>query len=93
MFRSVFVTLVVAVVCFCSSGSAQSDSADRAGIKAVLDAHGAAWTRGDADAATAILTDDADWVSGGGRVFVGRPAITQMHKTSLCIRSPSVGSL
>jgi uncharacterized protein (TIGR02246 family) len=57
--------------------------ADRAAIQAVLDAHGAAWTRGDADAATATLTEDADWVSGSGRMFVGRPAITQMHRDLL----------
>lgn len=60
-----------------------AEAADRAAIKAVLDAHGAAWTRGDADAATATLTEDADWVSGSGKVLVGRSAILQMHRDML----------
>ena len=59
------------------------EATERAAIKAVLDARGAAWTRGDAAAATAILTDDADWVSGGGTVLVGRPAIAKMHRDML----------
>jgi uncharacterized protein (TIGR02246 family) len=59
------------------------EAADRAAIKAVLDSHGAAWTRGDVTAATATLTEDADWVSGSGRVFVGRSAITKMHRDVL----------
>ena len=80
MFKRVFVALLVAVS-LCGYSTAQSSEAvDRAAIQKVLDAHGTAWTRGDADAAAAILTDDADWVSGSGRVFVGRPAITQMHR-------------
>jgi uncharacterized protein (TIGR02246 family) len=49
----------------------------------VLDAHGAAWTRGDVAAAVATLTEDADWVSGGGTVLVGRDAIAAMHREML----------
>ena len=38
--------------------SAQSNqTADVTAIKAVLDAHGGAWTRGDAAGAAAVLTD------------------------------------
>lgn len=85
MFKRIVVALVVAIpFSLCDSVTAQSsESADRAAIQSVLDAHGAAWTRGDADAATATLTEDADWVSGSGRVFVGRPAITKMHRDVL----------
>ena len=82
MFRGTLAVLIVAVPLslFASSPKESSESADRAAIQSVLDAHGAALTRGDAYSATAILTEDADWVSGGGRVFVGRPAITKMHR-------------
>jgi hypothetical protein len=47
-------------------------SADVTAIKAVLDAHGSAWTRGDSASAASVLTDDADWVSGSGKTFVER---------------------
>lgn len=85
MFRRVFaVLLLTMLLTLHGSDPAQSgEGADRAAIKSVLDAHGAAWTRGDADAATAALTEDADWVSGSGKVFVGRPAILQMHRDML----------
>ncbi len=85
MFKRIVVALVVAIpFSLCDSSTPQSaESADRAAIQSVLDAHGAAWTRGDSDAATATLTEDADWVSGTGRVFVGRPAITKMHRDVL----------
>jgi uncharacterized protein (TIGR02246 family) len=64
--------------------AAQSDHSDDAkAIQAVLDAHGAAWTRGDAAAAAAVLTDDADWVSGSGKTFSGRQEIEAMHKQLL----------
>lgn len=62
---------------------AQKESAERAAIQAVLDAHGDAWTRGDAKAAVVILTEDADWVSGDGQVFEGRAAIESMHREAL----------
>lgn len=61
----------------------QKDAAERAAIQAVLDAHGTAWTKGDAKAAVAVLTEDADWVSGGGQIFEGRAAIEAMHRESL----------
>ena len=57
--------------------------ADRAAIQALLDAHGAAWTKGDAAAAAAVMTEDADWVSGSGAVYEGRPAIEAMHRREL----------
>ena len=85
MFRGVLIVLLLTIpLTLHGSKSSQSgEAADRAAIKAVLDAHGAAWTRGDADAATATLTEDADWVSGSGTVLVGRPAILQMHRDML----------
>ena len=85
MFRGVFIALLLTMPPSVrgSEPSQSSEAADRAAIKAVLDAHGAAWTRGDADAATAILTEDADWVSGSGKVFVGRRAILKMHRDLL----------
>jgi uncharacterized protein (TIGR02246 family) len=85
MVRGVFIALLLTIP-MTLRGSDQpqsSESADRAAIKAVLAAHGAAWTRGDADAAVATLTEDADWVSGSGKVFVGRPAILKMHRDLL----------
>lgn len=46
MFKPIFAALLVGVS-LCGSGTAQSsEAADRAAIQAVLDAHGAAWTRG-----------------------------------------------
>jgi uncharacterized protein (TIGR02246 family) len=51
-------------------------------IQAVLDAHADAWTRGDAHAA-AVMTDDSDWISGGGTIFPGRTAIEEMHRELL----------
>jgi uncharacterized protein (TIGR02246 family) len=85
MFKCIVFAVVIAIPFSlgASSTAHPSDSADRAAIQLVLDAHGAAWTRGDADAATAVLTEDADWVSGSGKVFVGRPAITKMHRDML----------
>ena len=85
MVRGAVIALLLAIpLTFHGSDPPQSgEAADRAAIKAVLDAHGAAWTRGDADAATATRTEDADWVSGSGKVLVGRPAILQMHRDML----------
>jgi uncharacterized protein (TIGR02246 family) len=53
---------------------------DRAAIQQVLDAHGNAWTKGDAVAAASVMTEDADWVSGGGDIFEGRSAIEAAHR-------------
>lgn len=60
-----------------SSGDKVSD---RAAIQTVLDAHGNAWTKGDAVAAASVMTEDADWVSGGGDVYEGRAAIEAAHR-------------
>jgi len=56
------------------------NASDRAAIQQVLDAHGAAWTKGEAMAAAAVMTEDADWVSGGGDVYEGRAAIEAAHR-------------
>ena len=63
MFRGVFIVFLLTILpTLRSSESSQpGEAADRAAIKAVLDAHGVAWTRGDADAAAATLTEDY-WV-------------------------------
>jgi uncharacterized protein (TIGR02246 family) len=52
-------------------------------IQAVFDAHADAWTRGDAHAAAAVMTDDSDWISGGGTIFTCRTAIEEMHRELL----------
>jgi len=60
-----------------------NEAAERAAIQAVLDTHGAAWTKGDAKAAAAVMTEDADWVSGDGTITKGRPAIEEGHREAL----------
>ena len=55
-------------------------SAEKAAIQAVLDAHGKAWSKGDAAAAAAVMTEDADWVSGDGSLYEGRDAIEAAHR-------------
>jgi uncharacterized protein (TIGR02246 family) len=88
MFR---IALLLAVMMAASAAIAQADhAADRAAIQAVLDTHGTAWTRGDAEAAVSTLTDDADWVSGSGITLEGKPAIEAMHKQVLA--GPAKGS-
>jgi uncharacterized protein (TIGR02246 family) len=57
-----------------------NEAAEKAAIQAVLDAHGVAWTKGDAKAAAAVLTEDADWISGDGSISVGRAAIQRDHE-------------
>lgn len=52
----------------------------RAAIQNVLDAHGDAWTKGDAVAAASVMTEDADWVSGSGHVYEGRAEIEAAHR-------------
>lgn len=85
MFKILFAVLIFAFTgnSFTSHPTQSVEAADRAAIKAVLDAHGAAWTRGDVAAATATLTEDADWVSGNGTVLIGRAAIAKMHREML----------
>jgi uncharacterized protein (TIGR02246 family) len=56
------------------------DASDRVAIQKVLDAHGIAWTKGDAVAAASVMTDDADWVSGNGEFYEGRAAIEAAHR-------------
>lgn len=58
----------------------EGSSSEQAAIQAVLDAHGAAWNKGDAAAAAAIMTEDADWVGGDGSVYEGRAAIEAAHE-------------
>ena len=55
-------------------------SAENAAIQAVLDEHGRAWSKGDAAGAAAVMTNDADWVSGDGAVYEGRAAIEAAHE-------------
>ena len=62
------------------ASSPNDDVSDRAAIQKVLDAHGIAWTKGDAIGAASVMTEDADWVSGGGEVYEGRPAIEAAHR-------------
>ena len=85
MFKILFVVVIFAFTgnSFASHPTQSLEAADRAAIKAVLGAHGAAWTRGDVAAATATLTEDADWVSGNGTVLIGRAAIAKMHREML----------
>lgn len=62
-------------------GMETNDNAnDRAAIQKVLDTHGSAWTKGDAVTAASVMTEDADWVSGGGDVYEGRAAIEAAHR-------------
>ena len=56
------------------------DASERAAIQQVLDAHGIAWSKGDAVAAAGVTTEDADWVSGSGDVYEGRTAIEAAHR-------------
>jgi len=74
--------LVVAAIWMVMSG-ATSPQRERSAIQAVLDAHANAWTRGNAHAAAAVLTEDADWISGAGGIFQGREVIEQMHRELL----------
>jgi len=63
----------------------KDQAVDRAAIQAMLDAHGAAWTKGDAVGAASVMTDDADWISGGGDVYEGRTAIEAAHRQWLSV--------
>jgi uncharacterized protein (TIGR02246 family) len=61
--------------------AAPGDNAShRFAIQQVLDAHGNARNKGDAVAAAAVMTEDADWVSGAGDDLEGRPAIEAAHR-------------
>jgi uncharacterized protein (TIGR02246 family) len=80
--RRVCVAILVCAALGGCSGSRARDasSAEKAAIQAVLDAHAKAWNNGDAAAAVAIMTEDADWVSGDGSVYEGRDAIEAAHR-------------
>lgn len=83
--------LLCAALGACSNSRALPGSpAERAAIQAVLNAHAAAWNKGDAAAAAAVMTDDADWVSGDGSVYEGRGAIEAAHEKWLT--GPAKGS-
>jgi uncharacterized protein (TIGR02246 family) len=60
-----------------------NEPAERAAIQSVLDTHGKAWTQGKASDAAAVMTEDADWVSGDGTTTTGRAAIEQGHREAL----------
>jgi uncharacterized protein (TIGR02246 family) len=82
-FRQVLILFAAALAASAAELTEPGNHDERAAIQAVLDAHGEAWTRGDAHAAAAVMTDHADWVSGSGLVFEGRPAIEAMHREVL----------
>jgi uncharacterized protein (TIGR02246 family) len=83
--------LLCAALTACSQyGVHDGSSAEKAAIQAVLDAHAAAWSKGDAAAAAAVMTQDADWVSSDGSVYEGRSAIEAAHQEWLA--GPAKGS-
>ena len=81
MRRICIAALLCAALGACSGPRVRDgSSAEKAAIQAVLDAHGRAWSNGDAAAAAAVMTEDADWVSGDGSVYEGRAAIEGAHE-------------
>jgi SnoaL-like domain len=72
--------ILVGAMAFGLVASGGDETSDRPAIQKVLDAHGNAWTKGDAAAAASVMTEDADWVSGGGEVYEGRAAIEAAHR-------------
>jgi len=76
--------LVVAAICVLMNGGLSSGGSEQSAIQAVLNEHADAWTRGDAHAAAAVLTEDADWVSGSGRTFEGEKRLSKC--TVICLR-------
>jgi uncharacterized protein (TIGR02246 family) len=83
--------LLCAALTGCSkTGVHDGSSAEKAAIQAVLDAHGAAWSKGDAAGAAAVMTQDADWVSSDGSIYEGRSAIEAAHQEWLA--GPAKGS-
>jgi uncharacterized protein (TIGR02246 family) len=75
--------LVVTTICALMNGGLNTGGSEQSAIQAVLNEHADAWTRGDAHAAAAVMTEDADWISGSGRIFQSRKAIEQMHRDLL----------
>jgi uncharacterized protein (TIGR02246 family) len=80
MRRALAAVILVGVMGFTLVASRGGETSDRAAIQRLLDAHGNAWTKGDAGAAASVMTDDADWVSGGGEIYEGRVAIEAAHR-------------
>jgi uncharacterized protein (TIGR02246 family) len=82
LMRRIFIAILLCAALGGCSGSRVRDasSAEKAAIQAVLDTHAKAWNRGDAAGAAAIMTEDADWVSGDGSVYEGRDAIEAAHR-------------
>jgi uncharacterized protein (TIGR02246 family) len=91
MGRLCVTVLLCAVLGACSNSRVVPGSpAERAAIQDVLNAHAEAWNKGDAAAATAVMADDADWVSADGSVYEGRAAIEAAHEKWLA--GPAKGS-
>jgi uncharacterized protein (TIGR02246 family) len=79
--RRIGMAILLCAVLGCSGRrSGDQSSAEKAAIQAVLDEHGRAWSKGDAAAAAAVMTEDADWVGGDGSVYEGRAAIEAAHR-------------
>src|SRR5207245_2639522 len=96
MCMSRILSVIAIILVTMGAGFAQkpaNEAAERAAIQAVLDAHGAAWTKGDAKAAAAVMTEDADWVSGDGSTSTGRAAIENDHRQALSGFAKAVGTL
>ena len=83
MRRLLAAAVLVGALAITLSALPSDEVTDRAAIQKVLDAHGIAWTKGDAVAAAAVMTEDADWVSGGGEFYEGRAAIEAAHRAWL----------
>jgi len=80
MRRIGFALLLLAALGCSRPGIGDQSSAEKAAIQAVLDEHGRAWSKGDAAAAAAVMTENADWVGGDGSVYEGRAAIEAAHE-------------
>lgn len=80
--RSLCLAVLVCVTLGGCFGSRVRDAtpAEKAAIQAALDAHAKAWNKGDAAAAVAVMTDDADWISADGAIYEGRDAIEAAHR-------------
>jgi len=63
-----------------------SDSRDAKLVRQLLHEHASAWAGGDPNAATSLMSDDADWVSDGVTV-IGRKAIQESYVREL--KNPS----
>jgi uncharacterized protein (TIGR02246 family) len=57
--------------------------ADESAIRALIDAHAAAWNRGNVSAAASVYSDNANVIAGNHRLHVGRAAIDELHAEAL----------